>query len=37
MGSAAQPDFVVVGIGASGRERAEVASLCRDSGVALRA
>ena len=37
MGSVARPDFVVVGIGSSGRERAEVTSLCRDSGVALRA
>ena len=37
MGSATRPDFVVVGIGASSRERAEVTALCRDSGVALRA
>jgi hypothetical protein len=34
MGTAASPDFVVVGIAASDRERAEVASICRDSGVA---
>lgn len=34
MGTPASPDFVVVGIAASERERAEVASLCRDSGVA---
>jgi hypothetical protein len=33
MGTPASPDFVVVGIAASERERAEVASLCRDSGV----
>jgi hypothetical protein len=33
MGTPASPDFVVVGIAASDRERAEVASLCRDSGV----
>ena len=30
----ASPDFVVVGIAASERERAEVAALCRESGVA---
>ena len=35
MGTPASPDFVVVGIGASSRERAEVTSLCRESGVAL--
>ena len=34
MGTPASPDFVVVGIAASDRERAEVASLCRESGVA---
>jgi hypothetical protein len=34
MGTPASPEFVVVGIGASDRERAEVASLCRESGVA---
>lgn len=34
MGTAASPEFVVVGIAASERERAEVASICRDSGVA---
>lgn len=34
MGTPASPDFVVVGIAASERERAEVASLCRESGVA---
>jgi hypothetical protein len=34
MGPPASPDFVVVGIAASERERAEVASLCRESGVA---
>jgi hypothetical protein len=34
MGTPASPDFVVVGIGASERERAEVASICRESGVA---
>jgi hypothetical protein len=33
MGTTANPDFVVVGIAASERERAEVASLCRESGV----
>jgi hypothetical protein len=34
MGTPASPDFVVVGIAASERERAEVTSLCRESGVA---
>ncbi|MFI5000274.1 MAG: hypothetical protein ACHQK9_10395, partial [Reyranellales bacterium] len=34
MGSAAKPEFVVVEIGASGRERANIESLCRESGVA---
>ena len=34
MGATASPDFVVVGIAASDRERAEVAALCRESGVA---
>ena len=33
MGTPASPDFVVVGIAASERERAEVASLCRESGI----
>lgn len=33
MGTPASPEFVVVGIAASERERAEVASLCRESGV----
>jgi len=33
MGTPAAPDFVVVGIAATERERAEVASLCRESGV----
>jgi hypothetical protein len=33
MGTPASPEFVVVGIAASDRERAEVASICRDSGV----
>lgn len=33
MGTTASPDFVVVGIAASERERAEVASICRESGV----
>ena len=33
MGMPASPDFVVVGIAASERERTEVASLCRESGV----
>lgn len=34
MGTPASPDFVVVGIAASERERVEVASICRESGVA---
>jgi hypothetical protein len=34
MGPPASPDFVVVGIATSDRERAEVAALCRESGVA---
>ena len=34
MGTPASPDFVVVGIASSERERAEVASICRESGVA---
>ena len=34
MGTNASPGFVVVGIGGSARERAEVTSLCRESGVA---
>jgi hypothetical protein len=33
MGTPTSPDFVVVGIASSERERAEVASLCRESGV----
>jgi hypothetical protein len=33
MGTPASPEFVVVGIAASDRERAEVASICRESGV----
>ena len=33
MGTPTSPDFVVVGIAASERERAEVASLCRESGA----
>jgi hypothetical protein len=33
MGSTASPEFVVVGIAGSSRERAEVASLCRESGA----
>ena len=33
MGTPAAPEFVVVGIAASDRERAEVRSLCRESGV----
>ncbi len=33
MGTPTSPDFVVVGIAASDRERAEVASLCRESGA----
>ena len=33
MGTPTVPEFVVVGIAASGRERAEVASLCQESGV----
>ena len=34
MGTLASPEFVVVGIGGSARDRAEVTSLCRESGVA---
>jgi hypothetical protein len=34
MGTRTSPTFVVVGIASSDRERAEVTSLCRDSGVA---
>src|SRR5882724_2945046 len=34
MGTRASPDFVVVGIAGSARERAGVASLCRESGIA---
>lgn len=33
MGTPDAPEFVVVGIAASDRERAEVRSLCRESGV----
>jgi hypothetical protein len=33
MGTPTSPDFVVVGIAASEREHAEVASICRESGV----
>ena len=33
MGTSASPEFVVVGIAGSPRERAEVASLCRESGA----
>ena len=33
MGTRTAPDFVVVGIGASPRERAEVTSICQESGV----
>jgi hypothetical protein len=36
MGTRASPDFVVVGIGASARERAEVAAICQESGVTQR-
>ena len=35
MGTRTSPEFVVVGIGGSSRERAEVMSICRDSGIAL--
>ena len=33
MGTTAIPEFVVVGIAGSPRERAEVVSLCRESGA----
>lgn len=33
LGTPTAPEFVVVGIAASDRERAEVASICRESGV----
>lgn len=33
MGTTASPEFVVVGIAGSPRERAEVVSLCRESGA----
>jgi hypothetical protein len=33
MGPGAGADFVLVGIGSSNRERAEVISLCRASGI----
>lgn len=33
MGTAEDPDFVVVGIGSTDRDRAEVLSLCQSSGV----
>ena len=35
MGPGTSPDFVVVGIGGTQRERAEVTALCRDSGIAV--
>lgn len=34
LGAPAAPEFVVVGIGGSAGERAQVASLCRESGAA---
>jgi hypothetical protein len=37
MGTTARPEFVVIGIGSSGRERAEVTALCRESGVVQKA
>jgi hypothetical protein len=33
MGPDVDADFVLVGIGSSGRERAEVIQLCRASGI----
>jgi hypothetical protein len=33
MGTSAAPDFVVVAIGSFGKDRAEVASLCQQSGI----
>lgn len=33
MGTSASPEFVVVGIAGSPRERAEISSLCRESGA----
>ena len=33
MGPGADADFVLVGIGSSNQERAEVTSLCRASGI----
>ena len=36
MGTTASPEFVVVGIAGSPRERAEVSSLCRESGASQR-
>jgi hypothetical protein len=35
MGPRTSPEFVVVGIGGTTRERAEVTALCRDSGIAV--
>jgi len=35
MGTRTAPEFVVVGIAGSDRERAEVASLCRETGAVL--
>jgi len=35
MGTRTNLDFVVVGIASTDRERAEVGSLCRDTGAAL--
>jgi hypothetical protein len=34
MGPSSSPEFVVVAIAGSGRERAEVAALCREAGAA---
>ncbi len=34
LGPPARPEFVVVGIGGTARERADVTSLCRESGAA---
>jgi hypothetical protein len=31
--TASEPEFVMVGIGSSDRDRAEVTSLCRESGI----
>jgi hypothetical protein len=35
MGPGTSPDFVMVGIGGTQRERAEVTALCRDSGITV--